>query len=107
MIVYRRIKAYISVLDLRQVTGQKNIANPLRKPRKNPRNRHSGADFKPPLGAAIKSCGAEHKWKKCIRFKYKSTGRGHLKAHQLLSRIFKEQPNLFYHWQLGLRPAVG
>ena len=43
----------------------------------------------------------------CIRYKYKSTGRGHLKAHQLLSRIFKDQPNLFYHWQLGPRPAVG
>ena len=28
-----------------------------------PRDRHSGADSKPPLGAAIKSCGAERKGK--------------------------------------------
>lgn len=43
----------------------------------------------------------------CIRFKYKSVKRSYLKAHRLLIRIAKEQPNLFYHWQIGLRPAVG
>lgn len=43
----------------------------------------------------------------CIRYKYKSTGRKHLKSHRLLGRICKEQPNLFYHWQMGLRPSVG
>jgi len=42
-----------------------------------------------------------------VRCKYKSTGRGHLKSHKLLSRICKEQPDLFYHWQMGLRPSVG
>lgn len=43
----------------------------------------------------------------CIRYKYKSTGRKHLKSHEFLSRICMEQPNLFYHWQMGLRPSVG
>lgn len=43
----------------------------------------------------------------CIRYKYKSTGRKHLKSHKFLSRICMEQPNLFYHWQMGLRPSVG
>lgn len=43
----------------------------------------------------------------CIRCKYKSTGRKHLKSRKLLGRICKEQPNLFYHWQMGLRPSVG
>lgn len=42
-----------------------------------------------------------------IRCKYKSTGRKHLKSHKLLGRICTEQPNLFYHWQMGLRPSVG
>lgn len=32
--------------------------------RKGPRNRYSGTGFKPPLGAAIKSCGTERKWKR-------------------------------------------
>ena len=42
-----------------------------------------------------------------VRFKYKSTGRKHLKSHKLLGRICKQKPNLFYHWQMGLRPSVG
>jgi RNA-directed DNA polymerase len=41
------------------------------------------------------------------RYKFKSTGRKHLKSHKLLSRVYKEQPNLFYHWQMGLCPSVG
>ncbi|OOR51571.1 hypothetical protein CN535_26425 [Bacillus pseudomycoides] len=27
-------------------------------------NQYSGTGFKPPLGAAIKSCGTERKWKR-------------------------------------------
>jgi RNA-directed DNA polymerase len=42
-----------------------------------------------------------------VRFKYKSVKRSKGKAFRLLSRIAKANPNLFYHWQMGIRPTIG
>jgi RNA-directed DNA polymerase len=39
--------------------------------------------------------------------KYKSMKGSTLKAMKFLKRIAKCNPNLFYHWQIGLLPAVG
>jgi RNA-directed DNA polymerase len=39
--------------------------------------------------------------------KYKSMKGSTLKAMKFLKRIAKCNPNLFYHWQIGLMPAVG
>jgi RNA-directed DNA polymerase len=39
--------------------------------------------------------------------KYKSMKGSTLKAMRFLKRIAKSNPNLFYHWQIGLLPAVG
>ena len=42
-----------------------------------------------------------------IRFKYKAVKRSRAKAYRWLIRIAKVKPNLFYHWQMGLRPTSG
>lgn len=42
-----------------------------------------------------------------IRFKYKIVKRSRRKAFRYLIRIAKSQPNLFYHWQMGIRPTIG
>jgi RNA-directed DNA polymerase len=39
--------------------------------------------------------------------KYKSMKGSTLKAMRFLKRIAKCNPNLFYHWQIGLLPAIG
>ncbi|MBU2702609.1 RNA-directed DNA polymerase [Sporomusaceae bacterium BoRhaA] len=44
---------------------------------------------------------------RCIRFKYKTIKRSKAKAYRYLIRIAKAQPNLFYHWKMGIRPTVG
>ena len=41
-----------------------------------------------------------------IRRKCKSIKRSHKKAFERLVKIVKASPDLFYHWQLGLKPAV-
>ncbi|CAI8836328.1 hypothetical protein BHU24_27270 [Bacillus pseudomycoides] len=42
-----------------------------------------------------------------IRFKYKTVKRSKAKAFRYLVRMAKAQPNLFYHWQMGIRPTIG
>ena len=42
-----------------------------------------------------------------IRFKYKTVNRSKGKAFRYLIRVAKAQPNLFYHWQMGIRPTIG
>lgn len=42
-----------------------------------------------------------------VRFKYKSVGRSKGKAFRSLARRAKAEPNLFYHWQMGIRPTIG
>lgn len=44
---------------------------------------------------------------RCIRFKYKAVKRSKAKAFRYLIRVAKAQPNLFYHWKMGIRPTVG
>ena len=40
------------------------------------------------------------------RFKYKKL-RSKAKAYKYLVRKAKAQPNLFYHWKMGIRPTIG
>jgi RNA-directed DNA polymerase len=40
-----------------------------------------------------------------VRFKYR-TARTYLKASRRLRRVAKDCPDLFYHWQIGHRPAM-
>ena len=42
-----------------------------------------------------------------VRFRYKSVKRSLGKAFRCLVRIAKAAPNLFYHWQMGIRPTIG
>jgi RNA-directed DNA polymerase len=42
-----------------------------------------------------------------IRFKYKTVRDSKGKAFRFLIRVAKSQPNLFYHWQMGIRPTTG
>jgi RNA-directed DNA polymerase len=42
-----------------------------------------------------------------IRFKYKTVKRSKVKAHRHLVRVTKAQPDLFYHWKMGIRPTIG
>ncbi|MCQ6279151.1 group II intron reverse transcriptase/maturase [Bacillus sp. EB600] len=42
-----------------------------------------------------------------IRFKYKTVKRSKARAFRYLVRVAKAQPNLFYHWQMGIRPTIG
>ena len=41
-----------------------------------------------------------------IKFKYKSAKRSYAKAFRILVRIAKGNPNLFYQWQIGIRPTM-
>jgi RNA-directed DNA polymerase len=42
-----------------------------------------------------------------VKSKYKSMKGSTLRAMRFLKRIAKCNPNLFYHWQIGLVPAIG
>ncbi|MHC1759917.1 MAG: group II intron reverse transcriptase/maturase [Negativicutes bacterium] len=42
-----------------------------------------------------------------IRLKFKTVKRSKAKAFRYLSRIAKANPNLFYHWKMGIRPTSG
>jgi len=42
-----------------------------------------------------------------IRCKFKTVKRSKAKAFRYLIRIAKENPSLFYHWQMGVRPTSG
>lgn len=42
-----------------------------------------------------------------IRFKYKAVKRSEAKSFRYLIRVAKAQPNLFYHWRMGIRPTNG
>lgn len=42
-----------------------------------------------------------------LRRKYKRVRRGYKKAKYLLSKIAQSNPTLFYHWRIGLKPAIG
>ena len=42
-----------------------------------------------------------------IRLKFKTVKRSQAKAFRYLIRIAKAKPNLFYHWQMGIRPTSG
>lgn len=44
---------------------------------------------------------------RCIRFKYKTVKGSKTKAYRYLIRIVQAQPNLFYHWKMGIRSMVG
>ena len=41
------------------------------------------------------------------RKKYKKLARGRTRAEHWLGRIARGEPELFAHWQMGIRPAVG
>lgn len=42
-----------------------------------------------------------------VRFKYKSVKRSKGKSFRCLARMAKGNPNLFHHWQMGIRPTIG
>lgn len=42
-----------------------------------------------------------------IRFKYKTVRKSEAKAYRYLIRVARAQPDLFYHWQMGIRPTIG
>ncbi|WP_243237398.1 reverse transcriptase domain-containing protein [Heliobacterium chlorum] len=42
-----------------------------------------------------------------VKSKYKSMHGSMIKAMKFLKRIATSNPNLFYHWQIGLKPAIG
>ena len=42
-----------------------------------------------------------------VRSKYKSVKRSLGKAFKYLAHLAKDNPNLFYHWQMGIRPTIG
>jgi len=42
-----------------------------------------------------------------IRFKFKIVKRSKAKAFRYLVRKASAQPDLFYHWQMGIRPTIG
>jgi RNA-directed DNA polymerase len=41
-----------------------------------------------------------------IRFNHKSVKRSYAKAFRLITKIAKANPNMFYHWQMGMRPTM-
>jgi RNA-directed DNA polymerase len=41
------------------------------------------------------------------RFKYKSAGGSFRKATRFVGNIHKMNPDLFYHWQIGIKPTMG
>lgn len=42
-----------------------------------------------------------------VKSKYKSIKGSMIRAMRFLKRIAMNNPNLFYHWQIGLVPAIG
>ncbi|WP_027416875.1 group II intron maturase-specific domain-containing protein [Aneurinibacillus terranovensis] len=42
-----------------------------------------------------------------VKSKYKSRKGSMMKAMRFLKCIATSNPNLFYHWQIGLVPAIG
>jgi RNA-directed DNA polymerase len=47
-----------------------------------------------------------HTLAKWIRRKYKSVKESHKKAFKFLAKIANGRPDLFHHWQMGIRPTV-
>ena len=41
-----------------------------------------------------------------IRFRSKTVKRSYAKSYRQLVNIAKGNPNLFYHWQMGIRPTM-
>ena len=42
-----------------------------------------------------------------IKGKYKTVKRNEGKVWRMLSRIAKSNPDLFYHWKVGVVPMIG